>query len=150
MQKKVFSIAGADSQAAYQFVKQIHIPITRRVDVFGVGNEPQSFVTVHEMADQRALDARQITADHSYQLVVVKLYFQRHSGVQDRDTAATVIEQQVFKLVQNALEYREVDMFAKQINVTAVVSMVTGFENDIDHLPERIEQIDKQIEDNIP
>ena len=79
----------------------------------------------------------------------VELHFQRNPRVEDRDAGAAVVEQQVFEVVQDAFQDRQVDVFAIQVFVAAV-AFVAGFEDHVDHRPERIQQIEEDVEHLLP
>ena len=63
----------------------------------------------------------QVVAVDDQQLVLVELHFLRDAGVEHGDAGAAVVHQQVFVVVQDALEHRQVDVLAVQVDVAAVL-----------------------------
>jgi hypothetical protein len=82
-------------------------------------------------------------------LVLVELHFLRQGRVEHGDAGTAVVGQQVFVLVQNAFEHRQVDLLAVQVRVPAGVLPVARLQHDIHRVAERVEQVDKQVEQNL-
>ena len=69
--------------------------------------------------DQDALVGREIVAVDDQQLVLVELHFLRHVRVEHGDAGAAVVDQQVLEVPEDALQDRQVDVFAVEVGVAA-------------------------------
>ncbi len=61
--------------------------------------------------------------------MLIELDFLLLAWVEDSDTRATIIEKHIFKIVENALQDRHIDVFAVEILMPIARTMMTGLEN---------------------
>ena len=114
--------------------------------MFGFGDEPQVFVVVDARRLPGSGEFVEILPVDDQQFVLVELHFQGNARVENGDAGAAVVQQQVFELAQGAFEHGQVDVFAVQIVVSALLAVVAGFEHHVDLIAQRIEQLEEQIE----
>src|SRR5262249_37738047 len=88
----------------------------------------------------------QVRSVNDQQLVLVELHFNRLGGRDDRYAGAAVVQKQVLEVAKMALQDQELDVLAVKIAVPLAVGIVAGFQDDIDGVAERIEQIEEAIE----
>ena len=113
--------------------------------MLGFGDEFHVFHAFQLVIVQSVLKIGEFLTVHHEQLVFVELHFQRNPRVEDRDAGAAVVEQQIFEVVQDALQDRQVDVLAIEVLVPAV-AFVAGFQDHVDHRPQRVQQIEEDVE----
>src|SRR5690606_37139092 len=95
-----------------QFIELLDVPIVRRMDVFRFGQELDLVVARNAVAGEDFFKTFERPAVGDEQLMFVELDFLRSARVQNGDPGAAVVHQQVFKIVENTLEHRHVDVLA--------------------------------------
>ena len=104
--------------------------------MFRFGDEPQ--VSSCRARDfQNRGELVEVLAVDDQQLVLVELHFQGNARVQHGDARAAVIQQQVFEVAQRAFQHGQVDVFAIQVVVAALLAVVAGFEHHVDFVSQR-------------
>ena len=88
---------------------------------------------------------REVFAVDDEQLVLVELHFLRQVRVEHGDAGAAVVDQQVFEVPEGALQDRHVDVFAVQVGVAVRFVAVAGFEDDVDHVAQRLDQLHERL-----
>ena len=63
--------------------------------------------------------------------------------IQYGDTGAAIVQQHLFKVVEDALQDGQIDMLSIEIFVLARVPMMACFQNDIDGSSQAIQEIDE-------
>ena len=93
-----------------------------------------------------SLEVAQVLAVDDQQLVLVELHFLRHVRVQHGDARAAVVEQQVLVVAEHALEHRQVDVLAVQVDVAAVLRGCGWFPAPRRPRAQRVEQLQEHVE----
>src|SRR5262249_17394244 len=68
-------------------------------------------------------------------------------GVKGGETGATVVEEELFEVVEGALEDHCIHMFAIKIGMGAGLALVARFHDDVDLVAEGIEQFHENLEE---
>ncbi len=80
------------------------------------------------------------------EFMFVELHFHGAAGGEGGQSGAAVVEEKVFEIAAVAFENGQVDLLAEQIAVVGAFGFVTGFQDDVDELAERVEQVDESVE----
>lgn len=80
------------------------------------------------------------------QFVFIHLNFHGFSRVQDGNSAAAIIQQKLFEVIENALQHGHIDLFTVEICMLTVIFVVTGFQNDVHSVSERFQERQESIE----
>jgi hypothetical protein len=106
------------AEAGFQFFELIGVALAGRVDVLGFGNEAHVVAAGDALLAEDGFVGTQVFAVHDHELVLVELHFLRQVRVEDGDSGAAVVGEQVLEVPESALEDRHVDVFAVQVGVT--------------------------------
>jgi hypothetical protein len=90
----------------------LEILFARRVDVFGFRDELDLFVAADRVALEDLLEFREVLPLHDQQFVLVELHFKGNPRIEDGNSQAAVVEQQILEVVEDALQNRQVDVLA--------------------------------------
>ncbi len=142
----VFCSIGFHADEVLQLFKLFGVLLAGGVDVLPFGDEPQGVAAVQAVVFENVLEALEVVSVDDEQLVLVELDFHRGPRIQDGDSGAAVVRQQVFEVVQEAFEDREVDLLPVGVDVLAAAGVVARLQDDVHGLAERIEHVHEQLE----
>src|ERR1700685_3114901 len=134
-----------DAQPITQLLELLEVLFARRMDVFGLRDELDLFVAVDRKAFEDRLEFRQVLAVDDQQLVLVELHLERNAGIEHGNAQAAVVEQQILVIVENALQHRQVDVLAVQVEMAAV-ALVAGFQHQVHFVPQWVQELEEQIQ----
>ena len=117
------------------------------MDVLGLGDEFHLIVALDAVVAENVFELVEILAVDDQQLVLVELDFLRDAGIKHGQARAAVVGQQVLVFLEDALEHGQIDVFAIQVAVAVVVAIVAGFQHDIDGESQRIQKVQKHVEE---
>src|ERR1700686_667915 len=102
------------------------------MNVLGLGDKFHLIVAGQTPGGQHLFVFAQVVPVNNQQLVLVELNFLGGVRVENGNACATVIDQQVLVVPEDAFQHRHVDVLAVQVEVAAPMPIVARFQNHVD------------------
>lgn len=81
-------------------------------------NHAYRFIETNTVSLQYLFILFQMVSIHNQQLMLIELYFCRSVGIEDCDTRTSVIEEKIFIVPRNTLEYWQINILSIQVIMT--------------------------------
>ena len=115
--------------------------------MLGLGDELDVFTARYAVLVEDLLELVEVLAVKRENLVLVELDLHRDPRVQHRHPRASVVDEHLLEVVQHALENWQLDALAVIILVSVATRVMTGLQDHIDLLTQRIKQVNEEIQD---
>lgn len=136
----------ADPDAVAELPEPIGMFVGAVMKVFGLGDQCQVLPAANAEITQSLTERLQCGSIHMEQFMLVELNFDRSTSTEHRNPGAAIIEEQVFELVEIALQHGPVDVVPPQVAVPIGFGPVARLQHDMDHFAERLQQREERIE----
>ena len=136
----------ADAEAVAELLEGREVARIGTVKVFAFGNQLEFRVPRDSVAVENLRKWREIVGIDDEKLVLVELDFHWPLAGDDRYSGTAVVEEQFFKIAEVALEDWHVDLFAEQIPVPFSFTIVAGFQDDIGHFAQWLQEFEENVE----
>ena len=127
-----------DAESISKLLELVDIFFAGRMHVLSFRDESHVLDTLNTVASKHFFELSVVLTVDDDQFVFVQLNFHRTLWIKNRDAAAAVVQQQIFEVVQHALQHRHVDGFAIQVFVRHRTTVVACFQNNVGLFAKRI------------